>query len=247
MISNRFLLISMAQAMLTVDLTWRKHGIECTLRGSPCSPVCSRFIYKLWLHQHAGRCINFAKSEVIPMGKTCQIEASLSCVQSKLRYPFFLAIAVVMLTAISCISCFGTQLSSVDIAAIWKDYSMARNVDKVETAFRSTLCQSGQMLKLLTLCTPIYGKNRNTGHAMVRIRKNHEVLTSADFNFFCFHPISSFWSKTGLESRKIKLFILQPSYTRPAGDETHAPAWRRGGQGWWSVMGFVGDGRSAQA
>jgi hypothetical protein len=43
-------------------------------------------------------------------------------------------------------------------------------------------------------------------HTLLGIIKNRSVPTGADFLFFCEHPISSFWSRTGLKSRKIKLF-----------------------------------------
>jgi hypothetical protein len=49
-------------------------------------------------------------------------------------------------------------------------------------------------------------------HALLGIIENGEVPTGAD-SVFCEHPmaISSFWSKTGLKSQKVKLFIQDAS------------------------------------
>jgi hypothetical protein len=92
-----------------------------------------------------------------------QRDASLRCVQSELYYQFFLVSTVVMVTAKSCIPCICTQLSSVDIVdMILQNYGIAQNVDKVFTGFLLIVWQYGQMLTLLTLLTPIYGRKRNT-------------------------------------------------------------------------------------
>jgi hypothetical protein len=36
-------------------------------------------------------------------------------------------------------------------------------------------------------------------HALLGIIEDRQVLTGADFIFFCKHPIQSFWPKTGPE------------------------------------------------
>jgi hypothetical protein len=69
----------------------------------------------------------------------------------------------------SCISCFGTQLSFADIAdTTWQNYGIVQNVDILLTVILVIICHYGQMLTLLTLLTPIYGKKQ----ALAIINKN---------------------------------------------------------------------------
>jgi hypothetical protein len=65
-------------------------------------------------------------------------------------------------------------------------------------------------------------------HVLLGIIDNRQFPTGVDFVFFCEHPISRFWSKTGLKSRKIKRFRTIFLHDSTAGGEKRCNTKSRG-------------------